>query len=97
MRLERSGEGFAVEAGDLGRLLDLDPGAVQGLMRAGAIRSVFERGEGEDAGRFRLTFTHGSRRVRLIVDAEGRVLQRSRTRTPPRRAGGSAGEGAGAG
>jgi hypothetical protein len=83
MRLERNGDGFMIDAADLGRLLELEPDAVQDLMRRGAITSVFERGEGEDEGRFRLTFTHGARRVRLIVDAVGEVLQRSRTSATP--------------
>jgi hypothetical protein len=83
MRLERDGEGFTIEAADLGRLLEVEPDAMQGLMRAGAITSRFERGEGADAGRFRLTFTHGGRRVRLIVNHDGAVLQRSRTRVLP--------------
>lgn len=87
MRLERSGDGFAIEAADLGALLDLPVEAVRGLMREGRITSRFERGEGDDAGRFRVTFTHGGRRVRLTLDGDGTVLQRSRvTAAPPPKA-----------
>jgi hypothetical protein len=49
------------------------------MMRDGRITSVFERGEGDDAGRYRVTFQDGAHRVRLIVDVSGRVLQRTRT------------------
>jgi hypothetical protein len=48
------------------------------LLRNGAITSRCERGIGEDEGRFRLTFFHAGRRLRLVVDADGRILQRSR-------------------
>lgn len=74
LRLERSDRGFTVDAGTLGPLLGLEPAEVWRLMRAGAITSRFERGEGEDAGRFRLSFFHGRRRVTLVVDAAGTVL-----------------------
>jgi hypothetical protein len=83
MRLVRDGEGFTIDARDLGELLDIGPEEVRAEMQAGAITTLCERGEAEDAGRFRLTFTHGSRRVRLIVDTSGQVLQRSRTRYHP--------------
>lgn len=84
MRLDPTGGGFEIDAADLGALLGLPVEEVRGLMRAGRITSRVERGEGTDAGRFRVTFTHGPRRVRLTLDGEGTVLQRSRvTTTPP--------------
>ncbi len=49
------------------------------MMRDGRITSLFERGEGDDAGRYRVTFRDGARSVRLIVDASGHVLKRTRT------------------
>lgn len=76
--LERDGEGFRIEAALLGTLLGIPPYDVQGHMRAGAITSICERGEGEHEGLYRLTFFHGSRRVRLEVDGSGRVLRRSK-------------------
>ncbi|MEZ5748319.1 DUF6522 family protein [Celeribacter baekdonensis] len=39
--------------------------------------SLSEAGEGEDAGRWRLTFCHQGRALRLIVDARGEVLGRT--------------------
>jgi Family of unknown function (DUF6522) len=47
------------------------------MIRNGEITSLCERGVNEDAGRYRLTFFHKSRRVRLVVDANGTVVQRS--------------------
>jgi hypothetical protein len=57
--------------------LAIDPEQVQPRMRAGQITSLCERGIDEDAGRFRLTFFHGKRRFRLVVDAAGNVIERS--------------------
>lgn len=78
MKLERTDTGFAIDAADLAALLDLPPEEVRRMMEAGAITTRFERGVDEDAGRFRLTFISRERRVQLIVDAAGEVLQRSR-------------------
>jgi len=57
----------------------IEPQEVQPLMRAGAITGLVEEGVGEDGGRYRLTFRHGGRRLQLICDEDGHVLQRSRT------------------
>ncbi|TVR06774.1 MAG: hypothetical protein EA385_14655 [Salinarimonadaceae bacterium] len=76
-RIEIGDEGVSVDAALLGEALGVAPEEVMTLMREGAITSLLERGEGEDAGRMRLTFFHGSRRLRLIVGADGEILQRS--------------------
>lgn len=60
------------------------------MMRDGTITSRSERGEGGDAGLFRLTFYHGGRAFRIVVDAEGRILKRLRFDTPSRPSPGSA-------
>ena len=84
MRLEPTPEGgFVIDALDLGPLLEIDPPRVPELMREGRITSRFERGEGEDDGRFRVTFLHENTTVRLIVSADGTVLQQSRVRGAP--------------
>ena len=46
-------------------------------MRAGKITSLFERGIDADDGRYRLTFLSEHRRLRLVVDERGAILQRS--------------------
>lgn len=84
MKLEPTGEGFTIEAHDLAPLLDLSPEKTRELMRAGRITSLVERGEGADAGRYRVTFRCGTLRLRLIVDAQGEVLKRSRVDARPR-------------
>lgn len=63
-----------IDAQDLGKLLGLDPADVQVKMREGQITSRFETGEGEDAGRFRLTFFFGDQRVRLTCAEDGEVI-----------------------
>jgi Family of unknown function (DUF6522) len=66
-----------VNASVIAQGLALEPSRVQAMMREGEITSVCERGVKEDAGRYRLTFFHKSRRFRLIVDGTGTVIQRS--------------------
>jgi hypothetical protein len=68
-----------IDAHDLGPLLGLDPAEVQDKMRAGQIISIYETGQDEDAGRFRLTFYHAGKRVRLTCDTDGTVLSTIRT------------------
>ena len=55
------------------------PALVQHLMHEGQITSLYERGLDRDAGTFRITFFHGRRRLRLVVDASGNVIDRSVT------------------
>jgi len=84
MRLEPTEGGFQIEAADLAGLLELSEQGVRRLMREGRISSLSEEGQGADAGRHRITFRHGTTRVRLTVNREGEVLLRTRTRFLPR-------------
>ena len=68
-----------IDANDLGPLLGLEPAEVKARMRNGDITSKYEVGEGDDAGRFRLTFYHAGKRVRLTCGADGEVLSTVRT------------------
>lgn len=77
-RVRRDGDGFDVDAELIGDGLKLAPADVVRLLREGGITSRVERGEGEDAGRWRLTFYHASARFRLVVNDDGFVLSRSR-------------------
>ncbi len=70
-------DGVSVDAEILAAGFSLAPAEIPDLLRSGGITSRLERGEGEDAGRYRLTFFHGGRRFRLIIDGEGNILQRS--------------------
>lgn len=75
--IEVDGDGIRVDAAIIGQGLGVEPQTVPDLMRQGAITGVCERGVDEDAGRYRLTFFCKSRRFRLIVEDNGRVVQRS--------------------
>ncbi|CTQ34767.1 DUF6522 family protein [Jannaschia rubra] len=83
MTIDIAPGGVTVPAEVLAPLLDLDPAEVPALMRAGEITSLYETGEGEDAGRCRLTFWHGGRRLRLTCAMDGTIL--STSRAPVRR------------
>ena len=69
----------ALIAADLG----LDCPGVLEAMRVGQLTAVCERGIGADAGRRRVTFYHGNTRLRLIVAASGRIVQRAVIRARP--------------
>lgn len=58
--------------------LGIDPSLVQERMLDGKITSLCERGADEDEGRWRLSFFSQERRLRLIVDDQGNVIQRSK-------------------
>lgn len=73
-QVELSDTGPIVGVSLIASAFDLDPGVVQDLMRAGKITSRCERGVGKDAGRWRLTFWHSDRTVRLIVDENASIL-----------------------
>ncbi|GAB4390201.1 DUF6522 family protein [Albidovulum sp.] len=89
-RIERDGAGFVVPPPLLAEAFGIDEAAVKAAMQGGAMTSRCETGVGEDAGRWRLTFRHGDHALRLIVDADGRILRRARF--PVRLAGRGPGE-----
>jgi hypothetical protein len=66
-----------VDAAVVARELGIDEETLRELLRSRQITSLCEAGIDDDAGRYRLTFFHGNRRLRLVVDADGRVVQRS--------------------
>jgi hypothetical protein len=68
---------YRVDAAVIAEGLGIDPANVLEAMRQGRITSLCERGVDEDAGRNRLTFFHGSRRLRLVIDEDGKILERS--------------------
>lgn len=73
----RDGDGFVVAAEVIGAALLVEASEVSGLLREGQIKVLQEEGVGEDEGRWRLSFTLGQRRLRLVVDDAGAVLTRS--------------------
>lgn len=76
-RIEQSDGRFLVDAELLCEVFHMDEKDVQVGMRAGTIVSRCEEGSGEDSGRWRLTFTHGNRACRLVVDSAGTILKRA--------------------
>jgi len=69
----------SVDATLIAKELGLEPARVLDALRNGQITALCEQGMGEDAGRFRLTFRHRGRRLRIVVDSEGRIIERSAT------------------
>lgn len=76
--------GFVVPAEVLGSAFAMDPADVPVAMRAGLITSRLEQGHDSDEGTFRLTFYHRTQALRLIVDAQGHILKRTRFPVRPR-------------
>ena len=69
-----------IEASLIATDLGLAAAQVLESMRSGRLTATCERGMEGDAGKFRLTFFHGNRRLRLVIDADGQILERSAAR-----------------
>ena len=82
--VERVADDFIVDARLLAEAFNLTEAEIRVRMRDGVITSRCETGVDEDAGRWRLTFHHGDRACRLIVDEAGNVLQRATFPIKPR-------------
>jgi hypothetical protein len=66
-----------IEASVIAEGLGLTLPRLREQMRAGRITSLSERGIDADSGRHRLTFFSEHRRLRLVVDESGTIIQRS--------------------
>lgn len=75
--IELSNGSVCIEATLIAADFGLDAPGVLEAMRTGRMTSVWERGVDDDAGRYRVTFFHENRQLRLTVDANGQVLERS--------------------
>ena len=69
--VEVQGDEATIEAGFLAAKLGLSVDRLRAEMRRGVVYGVAERGEGEDAGRLRLTFRHRARSWTVVVEADG--------------------------
>jgi hypothetical protein len=88
IRHDEAGDAVEVDATLLGAAFDLTPDQVMRELRQGIITGRSEHGVDADAGRRRLTFFRGRKRVRIVLDADGAVLQRTSLNfhePPPRR------------
>ena len=75
--LELEDGAVQVDAAIVAEGLGLPPALLREGMRAGQIRGVSERGIGEHEGRYRLTFFSQHRRLRLVFDRNGSIIQRT--------------------
>ncbi|AVO39502.1 DUF6522 family protein [Pukyongiella litopenaei] len=82
--VEKQDDGFVVDAGIVAEAFGIPASKVRTLMREGAITTISETGQGEDEGRWRLTFRYGARALRLTVDETGAILARSTYPVAPR-------------
>jgi hypothetical protein len=57
--------------------LGMEAAVLQERMRKGEVTGRCEHGIDEDEGRYRLTFFTERRRLRLVIDKAGKVLQHS--------------------
>ena len=78
--IELADGALTIDASLIAQGFGLDPTRVLDLVHAGQITARCERGIVEDVGRTRLRFFYKGRRLQLIIDQEGRVLERSTTR-----------------
>ena len=69
-------ESFEVDAALVAEAFGLKPDEVLARLRDGTMTSLCEKGQDEDAGRYRLSFFSTSCRFSLIVDESGALLQR---------------------
>ncbi len=70
--------GITVDAALVAKGFGISEGKLRELMHAGTITSRCETGEGEDAGRARLNFLFGNRVLRLMIDADGNLIEPAR-------------------
>lgn len=80
--IERTGDDFVVSASILGEAFGLTQAEIKEQMRDGKLTSRCEVGRDEDEGRWRLSFRHKDRVLRLTVDASGQILSRVRFAAP---------------
>jgi hypothetical protein len=66
-----------IDAAIIAEAFGIAPEHLMDLMRQGEVTSLSERGIDEDAGSHRLTFYCGNRRLRIVANESGDVLQRS--------------------
>ncbi len=68
---------FEVDAEIVAAGLGIAVPLLQAQLRSGKITTRSERGVDADQGRHRLTFFSEHRRFRLVIDADGAIIQRS--------------------
>jgi hypothetical protein len=74
---------FVLDAGRLAGRFGWSAQELRDLMRRGLVTSRVERGEGEDAGRWRLSVRCGNRRWQAVVLADGTMAEEQFDFAPP--------------
>ena len=69
--LEGEGDDFTIRADVLALGLGLPEDVLRAAMANGEVASTVERGEGEDDGRYRLTFRYRDRYYCVLVEPDG--------------------------
>jgi hypothetical protein len=88
IRHAAAGDAIEFDAARIAAAFGLTPDQVMRELRQGIITGRFEHGIDADAGRRRLTFFRGRKRVRIVLDADGAILQQTAlnfSEPPPRR------------
>lgn len=65
---------ITIDARAVAPLLGLSPGLFMSNLRRGMIAQLTERGVDEDAGLYRVTFHHGSRCCRIVVNPQADTI-----------------------
>ncbi len=68
---------FEVDADIVAEGLGIAVPLLQAEMRSGRITTLSERGIDADQGRHRLTFFSETKRLRLVIDEHGAIIQRA--------------------
>jgi hypothetical protein len=83
MRIERDQRGdYVLDASALAEKLSIPPEALRRRMRLGLVTSLVETGEGEHAGRCRLTVRCGAEVWRAVLDADGQIIEEEQVGEP---------------
>ena len=74
--LEEHAPAIEIEAAPVAEGLGLAPAEFLRLLENRKITQLCERGTGPDEGLYRASFFYAGKRVRLVVDASGQVVER---------------------
>ena len=70
-------QAIEIDAALVAKGLKMEPEELRAALRDGRVTRTVEKGEGEDAGRFRVTFYAPTCRYRVLFTAAGAILQTS--------------------
>lgn len=76
-RITFTDQRIEIDAALVAKGLQMLPEALLAALRDGSVTRTIEKGEGDDAGRYRVTFFAPARRLRLFFTASGEILQTS--------------------